>query len=129
ARSSTGSLRWPAASTWRLLRRRSSVAPMRRFWAVLAALACIRVAIPLAALAHADLPGLPRYRHHALSGDATGFYAATREFMAAWARLPRIGFALLALFTLAFMVWVAREWVRRPDRRWWLVPLTLLALG
>jgi hypothetical protein len=102
---------------------------MRRFWAVLAALACVRVAIPLAALAHADLPGLPRYRHHALSGDATGFYAATREFMAAWARLPRIGFAVLALFTLVFVAWVVRGWIRRPQRRWWLVPLTLLVLG
>jgi hypothetical protein len=102
---------------------------MRRFWAALAALACVRIAVPLAELAHADLPRLPRYRHHALSGDATGFYAATREFMAAWARLPRIGFALLALFTLAFVVWVVREWIRRPARRWWLAPLTLLGLG
>jgi hypothetical protein len=102
---------------------------VRRAWPVLAALACIRVAIPLAQLAHADLPGLPRYRWPGLSGDATGFYAATREFIAAWARLPRIGLLLLALFVVVFCVWLVREWRRRPARRPWLVPLAFLVLG
>jgi hypothetical protein len=103
--------------------------PVRRFWIALAVLACIRIAIPLAALAHADLPGLPRYRHHGLSGDATGFYAATREFMAGWGRLPRVALALLALVVIAFCVWLVREWLRRPARRPWLAPLALLVFG
>ncbi|MDQ3821879.1 MAG: hypothetical protein M3321_01395, partial [Actinomycetota bacterium] len=48
------------------------------------ALAAVRVAIPLAALAASGraLPGLPRYEYDGLTGDATGFYAATREFIA-----------------------------------------------
>jgi hypothetical protein len=102
---------------------------VRRAWALLVVLACIRVAIPLAQLAHADLPGLPRYRWPGLSGDATGFYAGAREFMAAWARLPRAGLALLALFTIGFCVWLVREWLRRPERRAWLLPLAFLVLG
>ncbi|TML83487.1 MAG: hypothetical protein E6G08_19800 [Actinobacteria bacterium] len=102
---------------------------MRRIWIALAVLAAVRVAIPLAELAHADLPGLPEYRRHGLSGDATGFYAATREFLAAWGRLPRIGLALLALFTLAFCVWLVREWTRRPERRVWLIPLAAFVFG
>jgi hypothetical protein len=54
-------------------------------------------AIPLAALAASGraLPGLPRYEYEGLTGDATGFYAATREFIASPARLGALG--LLAL--------------------------------
>jgi len=102
---------------------------VRRIWIALAVLAAVRVAIPLAELAHADFPGLPEYRRHGLSGDATGFYAATREFLAAWGRLPRVGLALLALFTLAFCVWLVREWTRRPERRVWLIPLAAFVFG
>jgi hypothetical protein len=96
---------------------------------VLALLAAVRLAIPLAQLAHADLPGLPRYRWHGLSGDATGFYAAVREFVAAWARVPRIGLALLAIAALAALVLLVREWRRRPGRRAWLLVLGVLGAG
>lgn len=103
---------------------------MRRVWpSSLALLAAIRVAIPLAALAHADLPGLPRYRRHGLSGDATGFYAAAREFIAAWTRIPRPVLALLALAALAYAVWAVRAWRRRPELRAWLVPLSLFVFA
>ena len=67
-----------------------------RWWGPLGLLAAIRVAIPLAAYADAGsgLPGMPAFtrpaRYGGLSGDATGFYAATREFMAAWGRMPRV---------------------------------------
>ena len=40
-----------------------------------------------------SFPGTPSFtrpvRDGGLEGDATGFYAATREFMAAWGRMPR----------------------------------------
>ena len=65
-----------------------------RWWGPIGLLAAIRVAIPLAAYADAGsgLPGLPAFARSpldgGLTGDATGFYAATREFMAAWGRMP-----------------------------------------
>jgi hypothetical protein len=102
---------------------------MRRAWPVLAALACVRIAIPLAQLAHADLPGLPRYRWPGLSGDATGFYAAAREFIAGWGRVPRPVLAVLALAVVAYCVGLVWTWRRRPGLRVWLVPLTLFAFG
>jgi hypothetical protein len=48
----------------------------------------VRVAIPVAVLSASGnkLPGLPRYEYAGLTGDATGFYAATREFIAAWGK-------------------------------------------
>jgi len=95
-----------------------------RLWVVaLAALAAVRAAVALGALAASgeQLPGLPRYRFMALPGDATGYYAATREFMAAWGRQPVLVVAVLALATVAAAVLLVRAWRRRPDRRPWLV--------
>jgi hypothetical protein len=80
----------------------------------------IRVAIPLAAYADAgsSLPGLPEFQRRAqdggLMGDATGFYAATREFMAAWGRMPRPVLALTAVFAVAAAIAVVATWQRRP---------------
>jgi hypothetical protein len=75
----------------------------RRLWiGCLAALVAVRLAIPLAALAasgHA-LPGLPRFDYVGLTGDATGFYAAIREFIAS---VPRLGKPLAALLALAVL--------------------------
>lgn len=96
-----------------------------RLWPVaLATLAAFRVAVPLAALAAGGsaLPGLPAYhRPHDLSGDATGFYATAREWMAAWGRLPHALLALLALATVAAAVVLVRVWRRRPGQRAWLL--------
>jgi hypothetical protein len=95
-----------------------------RLWVVaLVGLAAFRTAIPLAALAASgeQLPGLPRYRFVALSGDATGFYAATREFMASWGRLPVALVVALALVGLLGGGLLVRIWRRRPDRRPWVV--------
>jgi hypothetical protein len=96
---------------------------MRLWLALLAALAVLRAAIPLAALANSgdQLPGFPRYRFVALSGDATGFYAAAREFIAAWGRLPALVVVALALGVLVGAVLLVREWRRRAGRRTWLV--------
>src|SRR5579864_1628399 len=104
---------------------------MRSWWSTLALLVAARLAIPIAAYVDAGskLPGVPRFvRPHAdggLQGDATGFYAAAREFMAAWGRMPRALFALDVLSAIA----LALMWRRRPDLRPWLVPVGLFAAG
>src|SRR5438034_5614466 len=106
-----------------------------RWWAPLGLLAAIRVAIPLAAYADrgSSLPGLPTFvrprRDGGLSGDATGFYAATREFIAAWARMPRPVLALDALFAVAAGVAIVLLWRRRPELRPWLPPAALCLFG
>ena len=106
-----------------------------RWWGPLGLLAAVRVAIPVAAYADrgSRLPGLPRFERPqaqgGLSGDATGFYAATREFFAGWARMPRplLGLALIA--ALATIVACVLLWRRRPELRAWLVPAVVCALG
>jgi hypothetical protein len=106
-----------------------------RWWAPLGLLAAIRVAIPLAVYADdgAALPGLPRFERSAeeggLQGDATGFYAATREFMAAFGRMPRAVLALDALFVLGAAATIAVLWRRHPEWRAWLAAAALLSFG
>ena len=106
-----------------------------RWWGPLGLLAAVRVAIPLAAYADrgSHPPGMPRFdRAHAyggLSGDATGFYAATREFMAGWARMPRPLLGLLVAVALVAVVAFAVAWRRRPDLRPWLLPAAVCAFG
>ena len=98
------------------------------WWSALALLAAVRIAIPLLAYAGTPLPGTPEFHRRpaegGLVGDATGFYAATREFMAAWGRMPRPVLALAVLFAIgsAVLVWRAR-------RRWWWPALALFAFG
>src|SRR5664279_3790160 len=95
------------------------VRKLTSWWGALALLVAVRLAIPLAAYAagNSRLPGIPQFtrpaRDGGLMGDATGFYAATREFMAAWGRMPRAVLALDALFALA----AATSQGRRPGRR------------
>jgi hypothetical protein len=106
-----------------------------RWWGTLGLLAAVRVAIPLAAYADrgSRLPGMPRFvRRNAyggLTGDATGFYAATREFMAGWARMPRPLLGLLAVLALAAVVAFAVAWRHHRDLRPWLVPGAVGAFG
>jgi hypothetical protein len=106
-----------------------------RWWGPLGLLAAIRVAIPLAALADdgSRLPGVPAFSRSrldgGLQGDATGFYAATREFMAAWGRMPRAVLALDALFALAAAVAIVAAWRRQPAWRPWLIAAALCAFG
>ena len=97
---------------------------MSRGWlGALAALAAVRVAMPLAALAQSGdaLPGLPRYEYAGLTGDATGFYAAAREFIAAPARLGAALLGLLLLAALLVAAAVVVAWRRRLARPAWLV--------
>jgi len=102
-----------------------------RWWGPLGLLAAVRVAVPFAALA--GLPGVPHVRRAqslgGLRGDATGFYAATREFMAGWARMPRPLLALLLLIAIALIVAFVSAWRRRADLRPWLVPALVCAFG
>jgi hypothetical protein len=106
-----------------------------RWWGPLGLLAAIRVAIPLAAYADrgSSLPGLPAFSRSAqdggLTGDATGFYAATREFMAAFGRMPHLVLALDAILALAALVAIVTLWRRRPAWGPWLVPAALCAFG
>src|SRR3954447_8993512 len=106
-----------------------------RWWGPIGLLAAIRVAIPLAAYADAGsgLPGLPAFTRspldRGLTGDATGFYAATREFMAAWGRMPHVVLAGDALLALAAAAALVVLWRRRAAWRAWLVACALCALG
>jgi hypothetical protein len=74
--------------------------------AVLGALVAVRLAVPLVALAAEghDLPGIPRYDHGPLWGDAEGFYAAVREFIAAVPRLGALRLGVLAAGVAAVSV-------------------------
>lgn len=106
-----------------------------RWWGPIGLLAAIRVAIPLAAYADAGsrLPGLPAFTRSphdgGLTGDATGFYDATRDFMAAWGRMPRLVLGLDVLLALGASVALVLLWRRRPAWRPWLVPAALCVFG
>jgi hypothetical protein len=111
------------------------LAKVTSWWGSLALLAAIRIAIPLAALVAdgSKLPGIPRFTRDraagGLTGDATGFYAATREFMAAWGRMPRAVLALDALFGLAAAAAIIVAWRRAPSKRPWLVAVALFGFA
>ncbi len=84
-------------------------------WA-LGALVIVRAAVPLAALAASGhrLPGLPFYEYDGLSGDATGFYAAAREFIAS---VPRLGKPVAIVLALALIAaWAALGLLWRQGR-------------
>ncbi|TMM09334.1 MAG: hypothetical protein E6F98_14805 [Actinobacteria bacterium] len=108
---------------------------MRSWWSSIALLVAVRLALPLAAYADSGskLPGMPPFVRPAqdggLQGDATGFYAAAREFIAAWGRVPRALFTLDVLFVLAAAVTVVFLWRRRRALHPWLVPGALFASG
>jgi hypothetical protein len=98
------------------------VRKLTSWWGALALLVAVRLAIPLAAYAagNSRLPGIPQFARSArdggLTGDATGFYDATRDFMAAWGRMPRAVLALDALFALAAATAIVLAWRRRSAR-------------
>ena len=84
-----------------------------RAWVgALAALAAVRVAIPLVSLAAGgrDLRVFPRYEHEPLIGDATGFYATARELISAAAGPAGV---------VAVVVLAAGAWAVRRLRRTW----------
>ena len=96
----------------------------RRLWtAALALLVVVRVAIPLAVLAAAggDLPGLPPYDYRPLIGDATGFYAESRELIS-------VSFGPAGVAALLLLVAGAVA-VRRLRRSWAAIPAACLAVS
>ncbi len=103
----------------------------RRFVALLAAFAALRVAPPLAALAAEGekLPGLPRFDLVAGTGDDAGFYAAAREFMSSWGRVPRPILMGTAAALVAAAVVGTKVWRRRPELRPWVVVGATLTLS
>lgn len=101
----------------------------RSWWIALGALAMIRVAPPLAALAAEgrDLPGLPRFDLEAGTGDDAGFYAAARELIAALGRVPVALAALAVIALVAGSVATVRLWPRRELRPWLVAGSSALA--
>jgi len=109
--------------------------PLRTWWTALGLLIAVRLAIPLASYAESGshVPGIPDFarsrRDGGLQGDATGFYAASRQFMAAWGRMPRPVLALVALAFVCAAVVLVRTWRRHSELRVWLVPAALCMFG
>ena len=85
---------------------------------VLAALALVRIGVPLAVLAASGsslLPGFPEYAYDARPGDAHGYHAAVRELLST---PPRLSWAFpgVALCAAALVVVLVR-WRPRPLER------------
>src|SRR5881396_1835360 len=81
------------------------------FVVALGAFVVVAVAIPLAALAasgHA-LPGMPRFQYDGLSGDASGYYAASRQFISKAATPSGAVLALALIGVLAGLVVAVRR--------------------
>jgi hypothetical protein len=88
---------------------------------VVAALAAIRVVLPLIVLAELGLPGVPPVRYDGLTGDATGYYAAVREVIAGWRGPPAVLVALLLIVVGSATVALAWAWRGLPGHRPWIV--------
>jgi hypothetical protein len=87
----------------------------------LGALAVVAVAIPVAALAasgHA-LPDMPRFHYDGLTGDASGYYAASRQFISKAAGPRGALLALMVIGVLAALLIAVRR--RRLAPHWALV--------
>lgn len=85
----------------------------KRCVALLAVLRVVPALIVLAANGR-SLPTLPGYGYGPATGDTYGFYAAAREFVSVWSRMPKshLGLAviaLIALLALAYRLWRRAE--------------------
>ena len=98
---------------------------------VLGALAVAAVAIPIAALAASGraLPGLPRFEYDGLGGDASGYYAAARQFISRVAGLGSPGVAVLVLALAAVVVGLGVAVRRGRLAAHWALAAGFLALG
>jgi hypothetical protein len=99
----------------------------RRRWLLsLGALALVRAAIPLAALAASGdkLPGFPPYSYDGPKGDAGGYISVARAIISAGASF---GLLLPLLLVLAVTGVLAARWAwrRYPDQRHWVVAATV----
>ena len=99
--------------------------------AALAILVLVRVAFPLAALGasgHA-LPGLPSFRFEGFTGDASGYYAAARQFISAGPGLGRLSLGLLVLALVAALLLIALALRRGRLPAHWALVMAALAVG
>jgi hypothetical protein len=87
--------------------------------------------VPLAALGDSGggLPGLPHYRYDAFTGDASGYYAAAREFIGSLRGLGAPGVTLLGLCLVASWLLIARAWRRGRLAAHWAVVAGALVAG
>ncbi len=102
-----------------------------RWDAALAVVVGVAIAIPLAALAasgHA-LPGLPRFEYDGLTGDASGYYAAAREFVSALRGLGAAGLTGLAVGLAAVLAGLVAAVRRSLLAAHWALAGLGLALG
>jgi len=88
---------------------------------LIAALVGMRLGVPLLVLAGVGVPGAPTFTYDGLTGDATGFYAASREIVASWGRLPVALVAVVAGAGAAWSAGLVVAWRRRRSRRPWVV--------
>src|SRR5262249_33044472 len=113
-------------------RRRSfTVRPVteRAFRLSVAALAALRV-LPAVIVAIANghsLPLLPGYPYGPPTGDTYGFYAAAREFISSWTRIPEPLWAVAVLVLVAALAFALRAWGR--ERRGAAVAVSAVAVG
>ena len=98
---------------------------------ILVALVCVRLAIPLAALAASGhkLPAMPRYDYQPLGGDTYGFYWAARELIASIPEVPAPLLGSAAIAVIAALVVSVRMWRARPEQRWLAIAVPSIALS
>ena len=100
----------------------------RQWLAVLGALAAVRAAIPLAALAFGgSIPGFPPYSYRGPRGDASGYLATARAIISAGAGLGLLLPVLIVAVVAGFIGarWAWRRWPY--DRHWVLAASTAVA--
>jgi hypothetical protein len=91
----------------------------------LGVLVAVAVAIPLAALAASEhaVPDMPRFQYDGLTGDASGYYAASRQFISKAATPTGAVLAVAVIGVLAALVVAVRR--RRLAPHWALVAACL----
>ena len=96
--------------------------PADRRWLLwLGALAVVRAAIPLAALAFGGaLPGFPDYSYRGPRGDASGYIDTARTIISAGASF-RLLLPVLVMVAIAGLLVVRWAWRRYPSARHWVL--------
>jgi hypothetical protein len=93
----------------------------RRWLLWLGALAAVRAAIPLAALAFGGaLPGFPDYAYRGPRGDASGYIDTARAIISAGASF-RLLLPVLLLLAVAGLLGLRWAWGRYPSQRHWVI--------
>ena len=103
-----------------------------RYWRlVVGALVVVRVAVPLLALAASgrELPGLPAYTFHPLTGDSYGYYAAARGLISSAVRIDEQAFVFVGAIVVLALAGAVLIY-RRSERDGWLwIPFVCLVVS